>query len=173
MLTGCLKATALTLALHQPCRWLTPSLLLRLSPWLHTMGGGSIRWRCDDNDDDGGGGCHSLSLGLLLLHQAQHPLLMTSVTYPGETLARWEKHATGIRRTRLTVCVLPRARLCMADMSVLFAHFINTRQVIFFQLNQGQPGSWLNNINNRIDLNEVLMSNQIELTSTLNQIHNF
>lgn len=61
----------------------------------------------------------------------------------------------------------------MADMSVLFAHFINTRQVIFFQLNQGQPGSWLNNINNRIDLNEVLMSNQIELTSTLNQIHNF
>lgn len=49
---------------------------------------------------------------------------MTSVTSPGETLARWEKHATRIiGRTRSAVCVRPRARLCLADMSVLFAHF--------------------------------------------------
>lgn len=139
--TGSLKATALTLTLHQPRGRVAP-VSLPLSPWLHTTGG-SYRWRCADYDDDDGVGCHSLSPGSLLSHQAHHPPLMTSVTYPGETLARWEKHATGMRRTGSTVCVLPRARLCLADMPVLFAHFINTRQVIFSQLSQDRRcASW-------------------------------
>lgn len=136
--TGSLKATVVTPTLHQPRGPVTrPPCTPTVAMVTHNGvgGGGFYRWRCGDYDDDdyGGGGvtCHSLSLGLVLSYQAHHPPLMTSATYPGEARVRWEKHATGIGRTRSTACVLPRARLCLADMSVLFSsHFINKREVI-------------------------------------------
>lgn len=123
--TGSLKATVVTPDSAPTSRASDPPPLRPNCRHGYTQwGGGFYRWRCGDYDDDdyGGGGvtCHSLSLGLVLSYQAHHPPLMTSATYPGEARVRWEKHATGIGRTRSTACVLPRARLCLADMSVLF-----------------------------------------------------
>lgn len=101
------------------------------------------RWRCDDYDDNGGGGgggvsCHSLSLGLVLSYRAHHPVLLTSVTYPGG-----RQHVSGEKSTQqelegpgqLYVC--SREQGCVWPISLSFkTHFRNSRQVIFFHLKQ-------------------------------------
>lgn len=93
------------------------------------------KWKCDDYDDSDGVGCHRSPPGLLLLHQTHYPPLMTSVTYPGETLARWEKLKTGIRKTGLTVFPLPTARLFSTVLFFffLFAHVVHTERGYFLQ----------------------------------------